>query len=327
MGNRKSLAYSAAGCYGKSMFCTILGGGVSGLSTGIRLLERGLEVRLVAEKMSPETVSDTAAAWWYPFLVEPLIKTNRWSSESFREFIRLMEQEGLEFITMRMGREYLKQPCRSPGWSESIDHFRILEEHEVVDGYSFGWEIEAPVIEMAHYMPWLKSRFKSLGGTIETRKLSSFNELESELIVNCSGLGAREICQDEEVVPVRGQVVYIRQDPGFGRYDQRPESLIYTIPRRDVTVLGGTAQKGDWTMEIREDDEEYILKKCESLWPELDRSNIVGRAVGLRPSRTEVRLEKEHVGDKVIVHNYGHGGAGVTLSWGCAGEVARLMGR
>ena len=308
------------------MSCTVLGGGVSGLSTGIRLLEMGLEVRLVAERLSPETVSDTAAAWWYPFLVEPLIKTNRWSSESFVEFVRLMEEEGLEFITMRAGREYLKRPCRSPGWSESINHFRILEKSEIIGGYSFGWEIEAPVIEMSHYMPWLKSKFELLGGSIETRKISDFDELESELIVNCSGLGAREICHDEEVVPVRGQVVYIKQDPGFGRYDQRPESLIYTIPRRDVTVLGGTAQKGDWTMEIREEDEEDILKKCESLWPELDRANIVGRAVGLRPSRTEVRLEKEHVGDKVVVHNYGHGGAGVTLSWGCADEVARLTG-
>ena len=308
------------------MYCTVLGGGVSGLSTGIRLLEMGLEVRLVAERLSPETVSDTAAAWWYPFLVEPLIKTNRWSSESFVEFVRLMGEEGLEFITMRVGREYLKQPCRAPGWSESINHFRILEKSEIIDGYTFGWEIEAPVIEMAHYMPWLRSKFELLGGSIETRKISDFDELESELIVNCSGLGAREICRDEEVVPVRGQVVYIKQDPGFGRYDQRPESLIYTIPRRDVTVLGGTAQKGDWTMEIREEDEEDILKKCESLWPEMDRANIVGRAVGLRPSRTEVRLEKEHVGDKVIVHNYGHGGAGVTLSWGCADEVARLIG-
>jgi D-amino-acid oxidase len=308
------------------MSCTVLGGGVSGLSTGIRLLEMGLEVRLVAERLSPETVSDTAAAWWYPFLVEPLIKTNRWSSESFVEFVRLMKEEGLEFITMRAGREYLKRPCRPPGWSESINHFRILEKSEIIEGYSFGWEIEAPVIEMSHYMPWLKSKFELLGGSIETRKISDFDELESDLIVNCSGLGAREICHDEEVVPVRGQVVYIKQDPGFGRYDQRPESLIYTIPRRDVTVLGGTAQKGDWTMEIREEDEEDILKKCESLWPELDRANIVSRAVGLRPSRTEVRLEKEHVGDKVVVHNYGHGGAGVTLSWGCADEVARLMG-
>ena len=323
--NRKSLASPSAGGCGESMSCTVLGGGVSGLSTGIKLLERSLEVHLVAEKLSPETVSDTAAAWWYPFLVEPLIKTNRWSSESFGEFVRLMDEEGLDFITMRMGREYLKRPCSAPGWSESIDHFRILEEHEVIDGYSFGWEIEAPVIEMAHYMPWLRSRFESLGGTVETRKVSNFDELESDLIINCSGLGAREICQDKEVVPVRGQVVYIQQDPGFGRYDQRPESLIYTIPRRDVTVLGGTAQKGDWTMEIRKKDEEDILKKCESLWPELDRSKIVGRAVGLRPSRTEVRLEREYLNGKRIIHNYGHGGAGVTLSWGCADEVVSLI--
>ena len=92
-----------------------------------------------------------------------------------------------------------------------------------------------------------------------------------------------------------------------------------------MTVLGGTAQKGDWTMEIREEDEEDILRKCELLWPELDRSKVVGRAVGLRPSRPEVRLEKEHLQGKDIIHNYGHGGAGVTLSWGCADEVARLI--
>ena len=307
------------------MSCTVLGGGVSGLSTGIRLLEMGLGVRLVAERMSPETVSDTAAAWWYPFLVEPIVKANRWSSESFVEFVRLMEEEELEFITMRLGREYLKQHSKAPDWSESVNHFRILEKDEIVDGYSFGWEFEAPVIEMAHYMPWLKSRFELLGGTVANRKITDFHEMESELIVNCSGLGAREICGDEKVVPVRGQIVYIDQDPGFVRYDQRPESLIYTIPRRDVTVLGGTAQKGDWTMEIREEDEEDILRKCELLWPELDRSKVVGRAVGLRPSRPEVRLEKEHLQGKDIIHNYGHGGAGVTLSWGCADEVARLI--
>ena len=116
-------------------------------------------------------------------------------------------------------------------------------------------------------------------------------------------------------------MVYIKQDPGFGRYDQRPESLIYTIPRRDITVLGGTAQRGDWTMEIRDEDEEEILEKCRSLWPELDKTKIVGRAVGLRPSRREVRLEVEHFNGKKIIHNYGPGGAGVTLSWGCADEV------
>ena len=126
-------------------------------------------------------------------------------------------------------------------------------------------------------------------------------------------------------MPVRGQVIYIKQDPGFGRFDQQPETLTYTIPRRDFTVLGGTAQKGDWDETIRDNDTDYILSKCEALWPELDRNKIIGVAVGLRPSRYELRLEKEIISNKIIIHNYGHGGAGVTLSWGCADEVVRLL--
>ncbi|MEC7744144.1 MAG: FAD-dependent oxidoreductase [Candidatus Thermoplasmatota archaeon] len=302
----------------------VIGAGVSGLSTGIRLLEAGFEVRIVASETSPNTVSDTAAAWWYPFLAEPLEKTNRWSSETFDELVRLMEG-GLECITMRLGREYLEKRCEPPGWSSDIPHFRILESSEVADGYSFGWEIEAPVIEMPLYMPWLRSRFEELGGTLEIREVDSVDDVDGRVVINCTGIGAREFCGDETVVPVRGQVIYIEQDPGFGRFDQQPETLTYTIPRRDVTVLGGTAQRGDWEMEIREEDTEYILGKCEALWPELDRSKIVGMAVGLRPSRYEVRLEAEEAVDRTVIHNYGHGGAGVTLSWGCADEVVRLV--
>ena len=62
------------------MEVTVLGAGVSGLTTSIRLLESGFNVKIVTEKMSPETVSDVAAAWWYPFLAEPVEKTNKWSS-------------------------------------------------------------------------------------------------------------------------------------------------------------------------------------------------------------------------------------------------------
>ena len=127
-------------------------------------------------------------------------------------------------------------------------HITLQGPHqdEVVEGYKSGWEIEAPVIEMAHYLPWLMERFLMLGGDFQEGFISSLSDVEGELVVNCTGLGARELCDDEEVVPVRGQIIYIEQDPGFGRFDQRPENLIYTIPRRDVTVLGGTAQKGDW---------------------------------------------------------------------------------
>tara|TARA_B100001121_G_scaffold308997_1_gene334499 strand:+ start:1483 stop:2427 length:945 start_codon:yes stop_codon:yes gene_type:complete len=308
------------------MEVSVIGAGVSGLSTGIRLIESGHKVNIFTDKSSPDTVSDTAAAWWYPFLAEPLEKTNRWSVETFDELVRLMEEEGVSCITMRLGREYLEEECTPPGWSHIIPHFRILEPDEIATGYCFGWELEAPVIEMHIYMPWLMNRFIDLGGEIITQNVRNISDLPGDLIVNCCGIGGRELCQDKDLEPVRGQIVYIKQDPGFGRFDQRPESLIYTIPRRDVTVLGGTAQRGDWDESIREDDTEEILTKCESLWPELDRSKIVGVSVGLRPSRKEVRLETESLpSGKRVIHNYGHGGAGVTLSWGCADEVARIV--
>ena len=307
------------------MKITVVGAGVSGLTTGIRLLEEGWNVNIITENMSPNTVSDTAAAWWYPFLAEPIEKTNRWSSETFKQLLRLKNIEGVDCITLRKGREYLEEKCDPPGWSFEIPYFRILEKEEIIEGYTFGWEMEAPVIEMNLYMPWLLSRFEDLGGIFELKKFNSIDEVPGEFIVNCTGIGARIMSEDETVIPVRGQVIYIEQDPGFGRFDQQPETLTYTIPRRDVTVLGGTAQKGDWDSNIREKDTEYILSKCEALWPELDRTKIVGQAVGLRPSRYEVRLEQENIDSRTIIHNYGHGGAGVTLSWGCADEVVRLL--
>ena len=151
------------------MQITIVGAGVSGLSTGIRLLEQGYNVKIISKEFSPNTVSDVAAAWWYPFLVEPIEKTNNWSSESFNEFLRL-KNEGLECITMRLGREYLKEKTDPPSWSRDIPHFRILESNEIIENYNFGWELEAPVIEMHLYMPWLLSKFKKLGGLTEVNE-------------------------------------------------------------------------------------------------------------------------------------------------------------
>ena len=141
------------------MEITIVGAGVSGLTTGIRLLQQGWKVRIISKEFSPDTVSDVAAAWWYPFLVEPVEKTNQWSIQTFNELVRLRDNEGVECISMRLGREYLEQECELPGWSFNIPHFRILNQNEIIRGYEFGWELEAPVIEMNLYMPWLLSKF------------------------------------------------------------------------------------------------------------------------------------------------------------------------
>ena len=89
-------------------------------------------------------------------------------------------------------------------------------------------------------------------------------------------------------------------------------------------ILGGVAQTNDWSLDVRMKDREYILEKCIKLIPELKNAEIIEDMVGLRPGRSEVRLEKEILFGRPIIHNYGHGGSGVTLSWGCADDVVEL---
>ncbi len=307
------------------MECGVIGAGISGMSSAMRLLQNNHKVTIYADKFSPNTVSDVAAAVWYPFLSYPIEKTNRWGLETYAELYRLAEEFPESGVTIRKGREFLREIISPHEWTQGINGFRILNNDELVNDYVFGWEFEAPVIQMNLYMPWMKNELTKMNCKFKEKKLINFSDLDENIIINCVGLGARELCKDLQVTPIRGQVLYIEQDPGIGRYDQQPETLTYTIPRNDVTVLGGTAQINDWSMEIREEDTEDILIKCESLWPELDREKIIGVSVGLRPSRNEVRLEKESIEEKIIIHNYGHGGSGVTLSWGCADEVIEIL--
>ena len=307
------------------MRCTVIGAGVSGLSCAIRLLESGHQVEVVSDKFSPDTVSDVAAAIWYPFLAAPVDKADRWGLETYSELERFAKEVPEAGVTMRDGREYLRQVVDLPTWGSKIAAFRVLESDEIPRGYVFGWEFRAPVIEMPLYMPWLKSKAERMGCTFRQDKIGNLSEVPGDVIVNCVGLGARELCDDEEVIPARRQILFIEQDPGVGHFDQQPETLPYTIPRSDVTVLGGTAQVGDWSLEHRPEDDDLILSKVEALWPELDRSKIIGGNVGLRPSRSEIRLELEEIEGRLVVHNYGHGGAGVTLSWGCAEDVVSLI--
>jgi D-amino-acid oxidase len=102
-------------------------------------------------------------------------------------------------------------------------------------------------------------------------------------------------------------------------------ALMYVIPRSEDCILGGTGQEGNWSLEANPDTAADILRKCQSLEPALANADILEHRVGLRPGRKTVRVELEPMGNEcAAIHNYGHGGAGFTLSWGCADEVAQL---
>ena len=117
-------------------------------------------------------------------------------------------------------------------------------------------------------------------------------------------------------------------NPGLTRClddDHGPLAMTYIIPRGDDCILGGTAEKGVWDDTPSAETTANILRRARTLEPRLHDAEVLSVAAGLRPGRDAVRLEAEPLGERcTLLHNYGHGGAGFTLAWGCADEVVRL---
>jgi D-amino-acid oxidase len=262
----------------------------------------------------------------------PVERTEPWGVTTLREFYKLLDA-GVECgLSLVKTLEVFAAPAHDPSWKDEIRYFRHLPTSEVPDGYVDALEMELPVIETTPYLTYLTQRFSDLGGVIEQRTLGSLDELKASnrILVNCTGVWAKDMANDPGVYPIRGQVIRVERtsDLSFALMDDTDDDVpVYIIPRSKDVVLGGTAQKGNWNLTIDPQDSENILKLCTKLLPAVGKANIQSYAVGLRPGRATVRLELETVPDVencAIIHNYGHGGAGITLSWGCADEVAQL---
>ncbi|MEQ9617793.1 MAG: FAD-dependent oxidoreductase [Deltaproteobacteria bacterium] len=314
----------------KSEEVVILGCGVSGLTCGIRLLEEGFDVRIEASSLPPDTTSNVAAAYWYPYKVSPQDKVLKWAAASYRKFVELslLPESGVSMFELL---KIYDRKMPEPFWKSAVNSFRRAHSDLLPEGYIDGFLAEVPRIETPVYMQYLVNTFTSLGGTIRKldKELDSISSLNGNrgLIVNCSGLGAGRLLGDEEVFPIRGQIVRVT-NPGLTRCindEMGPLAVSYIVPRSSDCILGGTAEEGDWSLEVDPETADSILRKCSMLEPALKETRVLEHRVGLRPGRTEVRLELEQSSDgRAFIHNYGHGGAGFTLSWGCAEEVLEL---
>jgi D-amino-acid oxidase len=312
----------------------VLGAGVSGLTTGLRLLEEGHSVRVWAKALPPATTSNVAAAVWYPYKAYPVDKVAVWGAVAYQAFERLARMAGSGVLLSEV-LELLPSAMPDPWWVAAVSGFRRAEPEQLPPGYADGWLFAAPVIEMSRYLEYLLRTLRGRGGAIEERGVGSLGEAldACPIVVNCTGLGARELCGDHDLHPSRGQVARIRHN-GFRRVvldDYGPNSVAYIVPRVDDIVLGGTDIEGEESTTIDPATTRDILRRCARLDPAfagVTEDDIVSEACGLRPVRSMVRLEAERVAPgRLVIHNYGHGGAGVTLSWGCAAEVAALVAR
>jgi len=303
------------------MRVVVVGAGVIGLSCAVRLAEAGHQVDVVARDLPLETTSAVAAALWYPYRAYPFERVTAWAQRSYDEFLRIAESWPKAGVSCVPGTEVFRQPTADPWWRDAVP--RLERVRSLPDGYRDGWELTAPVIEMGVYLPWLAQRLEDLGGTVTRMALSALPD-GGTLVVNACGLAGRSLADDPALVPVRGQVVYVEQF-GLDRWWLSPEGPTYVVPRAHDVVVGGTDEEGSWNRTPDPATADRILERASRLLPELARARVVGHRVGLRPARPTVRLEEErHADGARVIHCYGHGGAGVTLSWGCADEVLAL---
>ncbi|MBT8211537.1 MAG: FAD-binding oxidoreductase [Acidimicrobiia bacterium] len=304
------------------MEIVVVGAGVIGLTTAIRLREAGYDARIVAADPPLATpASAVAGAIWYPYRSVPDSRAEGWGCLSLDVFWD-GALAGLPGLTIRPMVELLPEPMGEPWWADVARSFRRPGPSELPDGYVDGWAIDTVLIDVKPHLAHLLARYTAMGGTVEIRRLDKLDELDADLVVNCTGVGARGLVGDDDVQPIRGQVVRVRggEVNRVTMVERGPMPLTYIMPHGDECILGGTTDSGEWDRTADDRVTHEIVQRATTLEPSLAEAEIVEVRVGLRPGRSSVRLGLEGR----VIHNYGHAGNGWSLSWGCADEVLRL---
>ncbi|MFF8277752.1 FAD-dependent oxidoreductase [Streptomyces lateritius] len=309
----------------------VVGGGIIGLTTAVTLAERGRRVRVWSRDAVTGTTSAVAGALWWPYRIEPEAEVGGWSLESLRVYERLAADPVATGVRMVPGVHADTVLDGLGSWAGEVAGLRQLAAAEVPGPYVAGLAARLPLIDMPVHLQWLRARLEAAGGVVERRTVTGFAEAaaEARVVVDCTGLGARELASDERLRPVRGQLVLV-ENPGitewFTAADAASSQPTYFFPQPGRLVLGGTAQEGDERLDADPATAEEIVARCARIRPEIADARVLGHRVGLRPARTGgVRVEAEPLpGGGRLVHHYGHGGAGVTVAWGCARKAADL---
>ncbi|MGW2445020.1 FAD-dependent oxidoreductase [Streptomyces sp. NPDC001675] len=298
----------------------VVGGGVAGLTTAVVLAESGRPVRVWAREPAERTTSAVAGGLWWPYRIEPEPLVGAWALESLAVYEELAARPGETGVRLVEGVHAGTRLDGLGAWAGRVPGLRAVPE---------GLAARLPVIDMPAHLAWLRERLAKAGGTVEEREVTDLAAAPAGAVVNCTGLGSRSLVPDPAVRPVRGQLVVV-ENPGvttwYTSVDHSSAASVYFIPQPGVLLLGGTAEEGDWSLEPDPATAGAIVARCAEIRPEIAGARILAHRVGLRPARDAVRLERRSLPDgRPLVHNYGHGGAGITVAWGCAREAAGLV--
>ncbi|XP_067679177.1 D-amino-acid oxidase-like [Haliotis asinina] len=324
----------------------VIGAGVNGMASAVCVQRQcpNVDVTLVADVFSPKTTSDVSGGFWEPYCLgdtpKDLIK--KWSSVTWDYLLSLYNSPvaGRVGCQLLSGYTLTDGDCPDPDFKDQVFGFRQLTSEELkqfpvartgIRNGSFHTTLQ---IDVEQYLQWLMERFTRQGGRIQQGKVESLEEMAGryDVVVNCTGLGSYILVRDTSLKPVRGQLLRVRAPWVKHFYFFKPvkTAATYLIPSCRSLVVGGVLQEGNWNEDVDEADSWDIHQRALSLLPSLKGAKIESVRTGLRPGRTQVRLETQHLkmisGETLpVVHNYGHGGAGVALHWGCAQQTARLV--
>jgi D-amino-acid oxidase len=317
----------------------IIGAGVSGLTCGVVLAEHGYRTAIFAKDIGQQTTSSVAAAVWFPYHVEPAERVIPLALETYQVLLDLARfpESGVSIIESR---QFLRTgEIEIPDWAIPLGAQRLSSVatglRPVWDraqrggcSHKSGFSLRVPLMDTTIYLDYLATRFRKAGGEIHANvRFETLDDVDAEfdLVINCAGIGARELVLDADLEPHRGQVAIVPKSEGLSAAivcDDEP--LMYAIPRANDCVFGGTNDVSDNLVADPATTSRIVAEASRVL--NIDKPLVLAERVGLRPfRRSGVRLERDRPRDgRTVIHNYGHGGAGFTLSWGCAREVLEL---
>ena len=356
----------------------VVGSGVIGLRTALELLKRNIHVHLVSpcHPLHPSTCSMGAGGLWMPFHIDDT-RTDSWASATLSE---LLKDDKL--VEMLPAVAFKRNQDEIPNWAtgnalsfqqlsindlykESTSQSFRLPRRDVMEdaGYRYAWLFQTPIVNCPKYLVNMLDEIKGHPYTdcvdVETKKyyktiqemVHDATKLGCDGVMNCTGLGSKDLCNDNSLVGARGILLHYDRSScvWMGNEDQQSESVssaglkdsvilieepplgsdthpCYMIPRGNIIAIGGTYLEGDNTAYIRGAEREKIVHNAQSMGIDIQKSKPVSEWVGFRPYRPTSRLELEQIKNGVkVVHSYGYGGSGWTVFAGVARDAASLM--
>lgn len=302
----------------------VVGAGVSGMTCGVLLAEAGYRTAILAKETGQRTTSAAAGALWFPYDAQPAARVIPWALETYEILVDLGRdsRSGVSMIELRQFSR--TDEIQIPEWAIALGAHSITNP----SAFKSGFALTVPLMDTTTYLSYLEDRFRTAGGEIQGNV--RFEQLEDvdpifDPVINCAGIGARELVHDVDLEPHRGQVAIMSKIDNLNCAvvcDDAP--LMYAIPRRNDCVFGGTNEISD-NLAADPRATSAIVAECSHVL-NIDPPRVLAERVGLRPFRKSgVRLGREKLRDgRALIHNYGHGGSGFTLSWGCAQDVVDL---